>query len=301
MNTKAPEVRIGYLLQALAIPLWWTAMALSPWVYSRFEYPGTSQSDLFAFIVPDILIISGFSIWCWRRPSPMAGGIVLGAYGYGALWCLARSLSSGGGWLGTVIMILATAFNAFLVAGELGFRRASSSDRPGWNVAKTALQSLFVWLCTLVLIPAAILHSSGHWPPIVPTGFPLWGGGSLFLVSSIVNIWCGWTMARRGGGTPLPLDSTTQLVVTGPYRYVRNPMAMAGLSQGMGVAWMFQSWEIGAYVLLGGLLWNYFVRPQEERLLLRDFGSAYEEYRKQIRCWMVGPGYRETGSEPTGK
>jgi protein-S-isoprenylcysteine O-methyltransferase Ste14 len=35
---------------------------------------------------------------------------------------------------------------------------------------------------------------------------------------------CLWEFAARGRGIPLPIDHPRQLVVTGLYRYVRNPM-----------------------------------------------------------------------------
>ena len=59
-------------------------------------------------------------------------------------------------------------------------------------------------------------------------------------------------MVRDGEGTPLPLDQTNRLVVSGPYYYVRNPMAIAGIGQGLSVALIFQSLPVGIYSLLGG-------------------------------------------------
>jgi hypothetical protein len=90
----APEVRLGYLVQALGIILWWVSMAASPWVYQRFEFPGTSRADLFAFLLPDVLVVSVLSVVCWRRPSLIWAAVVWGALAYGALWCVARSLVS---------------------------------------------------------------------------------------------------------------------------------------------------------------------------------------------------------------
>ena len=38
-------------------------------------------------------------------------------------------------------------------------------------------------------------------------------------------------MVRDGDGTPFPLDHTSKLVMSGHDRYVRNPMAIAGIGQ----------------------------------------------------------------------
>jgi protein-S-isoprenylcysteine O-methyltransferase Ste14 len=193
-------------------------------------------------------------------------------------------------------MMLATGFNGFLLFGDRWYRRSISGD-VRWNLAKTAVQSAGVWVGTLVVIPAAILHASGNWPPRW-AGMPgILGGWAVLLLASAFNIFCGWTMAKLGGGTPFPLDSTTRLVVAGPYRHVRNPMAMAGLTQGLGVAWLVQSWEVLVYVVIGGLVWHGFVRPQEERWLEVDFGEAYRAYRREVKCWW--PRWNGWGREET--
>ena len=49
------------------------------------------------------------------------------------------------------------------------------------------------------------------------------------------------------------------------YPYVRNPMAVAGLGQGVAVALILTSMEVALYCIVGMLIWNYFVRPVEEK------------------------------------
>src|SRR5512142_1722467 len=46
-----------------------------------------------------------------------------------------------------------------------------------------------------------------------------------------IGLWCVFEFAWRGLGTPAPFDPPKQLVITGPYRFVRNPMYV-----GMGIA-----------------------------------------------------------------
>ena len=93
-------------------------------------------------------------------------------------------------------------------------------------------------------------------------------------------------MVRDGGGTPLPLDQTNFMVTSGPYRYVRNPMAIAGIGQGICVAIFFQSVPILVYALLGAIIWHWVVRPYEERDMVERFGDSYLEYRRRVSCWV---------------
>jgi protein-S-isoprenylcysteine O-methyltransferase Ste14 len=100
-------------------------------------------------------------------------------------------------------------------------------------------------------------------------------------------------MSVAGSGTPLPLDTARKLVVSGPYRYVRNPMAVAGLAQGACVGIILGSFGTLIYVLAGMIVWNYFVRPAEEADLALRFGEAYADYCKKTKCWIPNfPGYR---------
>ena len=93
-------------------------------------------------------------------------------------------------------------------------------------------------------------------------------------------------MAMRGEGTPLPAATARNLVVVGPYRFVRNPMAVAGALQAIGVGLWRGSWMVIASSIAGAVIWNTFIRPEEEADLAARFGSDYETYRSVVRCWI---------------
>ena len=92
-----------------------------------------------------------------------------------------------------------------------------------------------------------------------------------------------------GHGTPLPASTARRLVVRGPYRYVRNPMAVAGAAQTMGVGLIVGAWTVIAVTLVGAVLWDVFIRPDEEADLARRFNGPYETYRNRVRCWVPRP------------
>ena len=166
------------------------------------------------------------------------------------------------------------------------FRQAKPASA-SWNLAKTFLQSIVFWGVFLVLLPITLLwiHARLGIPRLAFDGKEL-VGILLFSLFSAINIWSGATMAVVGQGTPLPTDCPRRLVIAGPYRFVRNPMAIGGLGQGLAIGIGTGAWLLFAAVILGGLLWNYFVRPIEEAHLSQVFGARFDEYSRWVRCWI---------------
>ena len=91
--------------------------------------------------------------------------------------------------------------------------------------------------------------------------------------------------AIQGLGTPAPVAPPQHLVVTGVYRYVRNPMYVAVSSLVFGQGLLFgsvQVLEYGLAVVVGFHLW---VLVYEEPVLREKFGSEYDNYCKNVRRW----------------
>lgn len=154
-----------------------------------------------------------------------------------------------------------------------------------WNLFKTFCQTLIFWFFFLGLFPMIlhILEKALLFPNFI--GKPLWGWLLFGLLGSL-GLWSGSIMSLIGKGTPLPLDAARQLVVSGPYRYVRNPMAIAGIGQGVSVGLILGSYLIIVYALIGAFLWHILIRPSEERDLEKRFGIAYRSYKKKVICWL---------------
>ncbi len=92
--------------------------------------------------------------------------------------------------------------------------------------------------------------------------------------------------AVQGLGTPAPVFPTRHLVVTGLYRYVRNPMYISVVSTILGQALLLGNARILAY---GGLVWllcHLFVLIYEEPTLRASFGSEYELFCTEVPRWI---------------
>jgi protein-S-isoprenylcysteine O-methyltransferase Ste14 len=160
-------------------------------------------------------------------------------------------------------------------------------EAPAWrNIAKTAVQIVVVWSLALWVVPLAIVRGLSAigipWFTFTPAPAAGW---SIFGLASAIGLWSALTMARLGRGTPFPLDHARALVVAGPYAHIRNPMAVTGLAQGFGVALVIGSAAVALYVAGGGAVWNWIIRPLEERRLTDQFGDAYRAYQLAVRCW----------------
>lgn len=165
------------------------------------------------------------------------------------------------------------------------FRPARPSG-PAWNLAKTAAQAAVFW-GAFILAGPLLLVALERRLGVPPLAFA--GQHTLAVVVGVItgalNLTSGALMAIVGRGTPFPLDTARQLVVRGPYRHVRNPMAIGGLGVGAAVGLWLGSITTLAYVVAGGLLWQLVARPLEERDLEARFGSPYARYRDAVRCW----------------
>ena len=92
--------------------------------------------------------------------------------------------------------------------------------------------------------------------------------------------------ALQGLGTPAPIAPTQHLVVTGLYRYVRNPIYVAVTAVIFGQAVLFGDWRLFAYGAVFWLLVHLFVVGYEEPTLEGSFGAEYEAFRINVPRWI---------------
>ena len=166
-----------------------------------------------------------------------------------------------------------------------GFRRARPAPA-GRNLAKTSVQIVLFWGTFLFVLPALVvaLERSLGWPQF-PSGVTRIAAVVLFAAASLLGLSSAIAMATTGQGTPLPYDAPRALVTGGPYAWIRNPMAAAGMAQGAAVALWYGSVAVLTYVVAGGVFWHAVVRPVEEVDLVQAFGEPYIRYRTRVPLW----------------
>ena len=285
-----------FLLQGAVVSLWWLLLFFFPSTRGYFQMDSASESTLLAFWLPDLILLALGSLvagaFCFGGSNLAHAAVwsTAGAVSYASLYCLALALLSDAGWLGVTLMLpamLLSITSALAVSPFAeGLFRPAKLASPARNIAKTGSQIVIFWGVLLFLLPYLLtLIESRLGLTRFQFQFQQMLSSLLFICFSILGLWSGYTMAVAGSGTPLPLDCPRQLVVSGPYAYVRNPMVIAGLGQGVAVGLWLGSTLVMIYVLIGGWIWQFLVRPLEEEDMERHFGAAYLVYRQHVHCW----------------
>jgi protein-S-isoprenylcysteine O-methyltransferase Ste14 len=144
--------------------------------------------------------------------------------------------------------------------------------------------ALFIGL-VLVFIPQQILTATGITRP-AHLGLIQIAGLALVVLGGALAIWCIFTFAVVGKGTPAPFDPPRQLVAAGPYRWVRNPMYLGAGAALAGAALFYQSAALVAFAAGFLLVTHLFVVFYEEPTLERTFGAQYADYRNAVPRWI---------------
>lgn len=120
-----------------------------------------------------------------------------------------------------------------------------------------------------------------------PPVFPEWvqaPGLVLALAGGALWLWATVTLVGRGDGTPLPLDPPTTLVVSGPYRRIRNPMHVGLVAFFAGEALLFRSVVFLGFVALLAVAVVAWSRHEERELEAR-FDDVWRRYRRSVPAW----------------
>ena len=124
-----------------------------------------------------------------------------------------------------------------------------------------------------------------YWPrAVIPAA---WAGLFGPLVTALGLIGLPAVLAfRRMGTPPEPWRPSTALVLTGPYRFTRNPMYLGFTLLYLGISlWVNSLWPL----LFLPLILVVMVRGvivREEAYLDRRFGDTYRTYRATVRRWL---------------
>lgn len=287
---------IYFAVQGFAVIAWWSMLFFVPPSRQYFVLERNSEMSLMAFWLADLTFLGIGSLaasWlCYRNDQylKIVAWFVTGAVSYATIYCLAFAFMADTGWLGVTLMFPAMIWSGVFAVGlsfeKTMFRKAADTST-GWILFKTFSQIVVVWSLILVVFPYLITIVEDKLG-IVRLSFPFQKplAAILFVLVSSIGVTSAYVMSRVGQGTPLPLDHAKKFVAVGPYAFVRNPMAVSGVGQGLMVALFLGSPLVTLYALMGSLVWQLIFRPLEEDDLHERFGAEYEAYCEKVKCWI---------------
>ena len=123
----------------------------------------------------------------------------------------------------------------------------------------------------------AITDSPAAWRSIVAV---LFGLAWLALFVSAASLF------RRAGTSLIPNKPTSAFVVSGPYRFTRNPMYVSMAALYLAATFALNSWWPLVLLPLVLLVIQRAVIAREERYLRQRFPEEYPAYCSRVRRWL---------------
>ena len=151
-----------------------------------------------------------------------------------------------------------------------------------WLLLKSLLFTVLMPCSVAVWMPLAWFSpdrgvlglGAGHF-----AGLPLMAFGAAIYLRCLLDF-------TRALGTPAPLDPPKELVVTGLYRFVRNPMYCGVLAALLGLALFLESGRLLVYGFAVFTGFSLFVLLYEEPALASRFGESYDRYKAAVPRWI---------------
>src|SRR3954451_5188921 len=167
------------------------------------------------------------------------------------------------------------------------------ATRPNGVEAADRIKAALGSLAFLILAPGVVAGLVPWlitgWQPLPPgQGFGAirWTGGIPIAAGLVVIVEAFARFAWKGLGTPAPVAPTQRLVVSGFYRFVRNPMYLAVLVLIFGQAVLFAHLGVALYGVVIAAAFDTFVRLYEEPTLRAAYSDEYVAYCTAVPRWI---------------
>ena len=137
----------------------------------------------------------------------------------------------------------------------------------------------------MVLIPIKLLSSP--YSLKLEMGSLQYSGVIPVLIGVTTLLWCLWEFIRKGKGTPALYHPPKELVVSGLYKFKRNPMYGGIICVLFGEAIFSGSALLLCYAGLIFVIFHLWVILTEEPYLRTTFGEPYKRYCESVPRWLI--------------
>ncbi|MFQ5890569.1 MAG: methyltransferase [Gemmatimonadota bacterium] len=158
---------------------------------------------------------------------------------------------------------------------------------------------VFVSLLFLVVFGSLLTDRALGLPRLLPGALGWVVGVPLIAAGLMLWSWC-ILLFRGARGTPVPFNPPRELVVVGPYAWVRNPMLTGVFACLFGLGFLLHSLSMVFVWMPVFVLFNAIeLKLVEEPELERRFGDSYSEYRRRVPMFVPrAPGVSRKDGPP---
>jgi protein-S-isoprenylcysteine O-methyltransferase Ste14 len=148
-------------------------------------------------------------------------------------------------------------------------------------MAQRVVESRVSVMVTAALLLPIFLYLFTDWLSHLDIPFPSWlrwSGFGLGAAGLLLLWWCHHSLGVNWQ-PDIAIRKEHELVTKGPYAYIRHPMYLSFILQGIGLTLIAANWVIAFFVLLPPIIAYLRRSKQEEAMLEEVFGEAYREYK----------------------
>jgi protein-S-isoprenylcysteine O-methyltransferase Ste14 len=179
-----------------------------------------------------------------------------------------------------ILILMGAAVTVFLT--QPSFEGQEAKEHKADDQNSVVLILLFSLLATA--IPVA---EWGYWHPGRHHSVCFFAGLGLIVLGTGLRVWAIRTLGRFFTPT-VQIQDGHRLIQEGPFAWVRHPSYTGALTTALGSAVLLESWW-GLLVAAACMMIAYYLRiTAEEKALVRNFGTAYEEYQRRSKRLIPG-------------
>ena len=151
------------------------------------------------------------------------------------------------------------------------------------KIMLTPLAVIFWFGLSVVLVFASLwLDKRLHTPLLLPTPVNILLSLLPLIIGAAVRLWTVYDFIKSRG-SPFPLNPPQELIITGLYSRVRNPMLLGWFLMLSGVGILLSSISLiiiftPLFILLNAL----YIKTIEEKEMERKFGEHYLKYKASV-------------------
>jgi len=108
-------------------------------------------------------------------------------------------------------------------------------------------------------------------------------------VGSALALWATALFKLKGKGTPNPMLPPKNLIISGPYKFTRNPIYLGGTIVLLGESLVYFSLSLFGLSILFSLTLYLSTKFFEEPALVKRFGNSYKAYIRNVPRYFPNP------------